>query len=107
MRVPLQVVHERRERLDYLLRQHSYLPVHELCRRLQVSEATARRDLASLAKDGQITRTFGGALAEFNQQFTPFRLRVKFASEGKRAISLAAAAKIQPGMSVYLDAGTT
>jgi len=49
MRVPLHVVEARREKLAALIDRHRYLPVHELCRRLGVSEATARRDLASLA----------------------------------------------------------
>jgi predicted ArsR family transcriptional regulator len=40
-----------------LLEQHRYLPVKELCRRLGVSEATARRDLAALVHEKKITRT--------------------------------------------------
>lgn len=107
MRVPLHVVNERRERLATLLREHAYLPVHELCTRLGVSEATARRDLASLAQNGEIIRTFGGALSEFNQHFASFRQRQKQNPEAKRAIARLAASQIKSDETVYLDAGTT
>lgn len=107
MRVPLHVVNERRERLAALLREHAYLPVHELCRRLDVSEATARRDLASLAQNGEIIRTFGGALSEFNQHFASFRQRQKRSPEAKREIARLAALEVKPGETIYLDAGTT
>ena len=56
MKVPLHVVQARRERLGQLLEQHRYLPVKELCRRLGVSEATARRDLAAAIDDLRAAR---------------------------------------------------
>lgn len=57
MKVPLHVVKARRERLAAMLAQYGYMPVGELCRRLEVSEATARRDLAALAGEKKIKRT--------------------------------------------------
>ena len=50
MKVPLHIVLARRERLAQIIEQHRYLPVKELCRRLEVSEATLRRDLAALVQ---------------------------------------------------------
>ena len=50
MRVPLHIVEARRDKLASLIETHRYLPLRELCKRLGVSEATARRDLAELAK---------------------------------------------------------
>jgi len=38
------------------------MKVHELAQRLTVSQETIRRDLAELAQQGKISRTFGGAV---------------------------------------------
>jgi DeoR/GlpR family transcriptional regulator of sugar metabolism len=107
MKVPLHLVEERRAKLADLLQAHSYLPVQEVCRRLKVSEATARRDLAALARQKRIIRTFGGALAEFNQQFASFHERQRTAARAKTAIAKTVLEFIEPGMSVYFDTGTT
>ena len=48
MRVPRHIVESRHERLRGLIRTDGFLPVGEICRRLGVSEATARRDLSAL-----------------------------------------------------------
>ena len=42
------------------------MKVHELAARLDVSPETIRRDLAELAEQGQISRTFGGAVGLSN-----------------------------------------
>jgi len=107
VRVPKQVVEARRSRLAELLMERGYLPVSELCEELGVSEATARRDLCALESEDRITRTYGGALGEFNATFTSFRERLRQGAEAKASIARAAVALIRPGMSVYLDAGTT
>ena len=69
MRVPQHLVDRRREELRSLIRRDGFLPVNEICRRLGVSEATARRDLVAVEADGHITRTYGGALADYNSAF--------------------------------------
>ena len=107
MRVPKQVVEARRSRLADLLQQRGYLPISELCEELGVSEATARRDLSALEGEERITRTYGGALGEFNASFTSFRERLRQGTGGKAAIARTAVSLIKKGMSIYLDAGTT
>ena len=107
MRVPKQVVEARRSRLTELLLERGYLPISELCEELGVSEATARRDLSALESEERITRTYGGALGEFNANFTSFRERLREGTDAKGAIARTAVSLIRPGMSVYLDAGTT
>jgi len=107
VKVSLQVVNARRAELAKLLQQQRYLPVADLCAQLRVSEATARRDLAVLARDKVITRTRGGALVDFNQRFPSFRERQFRASLTKRQMALAAVQLIKPGMTVFFDAGTT
>jgi DeoR/GlpR family transcriptional regulator of sugar metabolism len=107
MRVAKHIVEARRSRLTELLLERGYLPISELCEELGVSEATARRDLTALESEERITRTYGGALGEFNATFTSFRERLREGTDAKGSIARAAASLIRPGMSVYLDAGTT
>jgi DeoR/GlpR family transcriptional regulator of sugar metabolism len=107
MRVADHVVQARRQRLAGLLARHHYLSLGELCDRLEVSEPTARRDLAALAADQTITRTHGGALIEYNQKFPSFRDRLGRASTIKRRLAGAAARLLKPGQTVWLDGGTT
>ena len=107
MRVPRQVVEARRSRLTELLLERGYLPISELCEELGVSEATARRDLSALESEERITRTYGGALGEFNASFTSFRERLRHGTDAKGSIARTAASLVRPGMRVYLDAGTT
>lgn len=107
MKVPFHIVEARRERLAQLLEQHRYLPVKELCRRLGVSEATARRDLVALAEEKRITRTFGGALREFNDRFPSFRERQGQAGSVKERLAQRALELIEPGKTYFFDSGTT
>lgn len=107
MKVPLHVVKARRERLAELLHRNRFLPLGDLCRQLGVSEATARRDLAALARENVITRTWGGALVDFNQRFPSFRERQLRAADAKRRIAVAALKQLRPGLTVFFDAGTT
>jgi DeoR/GlpR family transcriptional regulator of sugar metabolism len=107
LRVPLHIVEARRSRLAELLQKHAYLPIQEVCRRLGVSVATARRDLSALAGQGRLVRTFGGALAEFDENFASFAERLRAAAAGKRRIGDEAASLVSPGSVVYLDGGTT
>jgi DeoR/GlpR family transcriptional regulator of sugar metabolism len=107
MKVPVHVVNARRARLTELVTREGYLPVAEVCSRLGISEATARRDLAALAKANTITRTHGGALIEYNQRFPSFRERQGQAEGAKRRIARAARTLLQPGMTVWFDGGTT
>jgi DeoR/GlpR family transcriptional regulator of sugar metabolism len=107
MRVPDHLVKARRDRLAQLLGQHRYLPVQELCRLLGVSEATARRDLAALVREKKVTRTYGGALSEFNDRFPSFRERQLHVPSAKAKIARQALALIQPGKTYFFDSGTT
>ncbi|MCX6980179.1 MAG: DeoR/GlpR family DNA-binding transcription regulator [Verrucomicrobiota bacterium] len=107
MKVPFHVVQARRDRLAELLGQHRYLPVKELCRRLGVSEATARRDLAALVGEKKIKRTHGGALSEFNDRFPSFRDRQGRGGRAKAKIARAALAYMEPGGAYFMDSGTT
>jgi DeoR/GlpR family transcriptional regulator of sugar metabolism len=107
MRVPLHIVTSRRERLRSLIRADGFLPVAEICRRLGVSAATARRDLVAVAADGRITRTRGGALADYNAAFASLGERATRARTAKGRIATAALGRLPLTGTVFLDAGTT
>lgn len=107
MRVPLHIVERRREKLRGLIRTDGFLPVAEICRRLDVSEATARRDLAAVAANGHITRTHGGALADYNISFASLGERASHARTAKGRIAAAALARLPREGTAFFDAGTT
>ena len=107
MRVPLHIVEARRERLRELIRRDGFLPLADICRLLDISEATARRDLASIEAVGHITRTYGGALADYNSSFASLGERTKRARSAKSRIARAAVRHIPLSGTIFLDAGTT
>lgn len=107
VKVPLHVIKSRRDRLAQMIGQHHYLPVRRLCEELGVSEATVRRDLAELHREKRITRTFGGALSDFNARFPSFRERRARAGKSKARIARAALSFIKPDSTCFFDSGTT
>jgi len=107
VKVPFHIVQGRRERLARLLRANGYLPLVEVCQRLGVSQATARRDLVALAADKAIIRTYGGAISEYDEGFASFRDRQRSHRAAKMRIAQAALGLLKPGSTCFLDAGTT
>jgi len=107
MRVAKHVVDARRRRLGEMLQRHRYLGIADLCKEFGISEATVRRDLVFLEKSNLITRTYGGALADYNLRFPSFRSRRSTGTSGKQAIAQMAHELLRPESVVYLDAGTT
>ena len=106
-RVAQREIDDRRRAMTALLRERSYLPVADLCRRFGISEATARRDLVALSAQRAVVRTFGGAMADYDRRFAAFADRLKVAPRAKARIAAAAVSLVAAGMTVFLDAGTT
>lgn len=107
MRSSLAEIQQRREELAGVLRREGYLSVIALAQRFSVSEATVRRDLTALERDNRITRTYGGALSEFDTAFVPFAERSRQHPEAKHRVSSVAWRELEPDMTVFLDAGST
>lgn len=75
---------------------------------LDVSLSTIRRDLARLSVDGQVLRTYGGAAPPGRAQpEESLRQRIATNQAQKQAIAARAAACVQAGETIILDAGTT
>src|SRR5215471_3334300 len=99
---------ERMEHVLRLLETRDYVQVAELSRTFAVSEVTVRNDLGQLARDGLVARFRGGARALGQSQLeVGFDMRLRLEVEQKRAIARAAAAMVDEGEAIALDAGTT
>ncbi|MGI5346948.1 DeoR/GlpR family DNA-binding transcription regulator [Streptomyces sp. CA-250714] len=97
----------RREEILRLATTTGLASVEELSQHFGVTASTIRRDLARLTADGRLARTYGGAMALTAHPETSLRQRTGEAYGQKRAIARWAAAQVQPGESVLLDAGST
>src|SRR4051812_6696995 len=98
----------RREQLLTYLSARDHISVGDLSQLLGVSEVTVRKDLDALEAQGLLTRVHGGAVVSGRG-----RLELYFAAreqenlDEKRRIAQAAAALIQSGQCIFLDASTT
>lgn len=93
--------------LDYLKINKS-ATVKELAGVIYTSEASVRRDLAELEKNGHIKRVYGGVmLASHANEVVPFELRDSANTKVKDEIAKTAAELIKSGDTVFMDASTT
>src|ERR1700716_3775847 len=93
--------------LEYLNRQSS-VSVAELADKLDVSQASVRRDLQLLEGQQLLTRTHGGAVASGVLYELPMRYRGGQRQDAKRAIARTAVQLLSPEVSsVGLNGGST
>ncbi|HEY9012526.1 MAG TPA: DeoR/GlpR family DNA-binding transcription regulator [Devosia sp.] len=97
---------ERHEVIRGLLAADGRVLAAELAARFGVSEDTVRRDLRDLAKAGQLRRVHGGALAPA-PRVGPIAERIESNSEVKARLAVTAAGLVQPGQTIFIDAGST
>jgi DeoR/GlpR family transcriptional regulator of sugar metabolism len=92
-----------------LLRKQPGLRVPEIAREMGVSEGTVRNDLNALEEQGQLTRVHGGAVLSDAKQLpnAAFNIRHQENAREKAAIGQQAAALVQDGDSLLLDASST
>lgn len=90
-----------------LLTESGRVTVEDAARKLNVSQATIRRDFDQLGQQQMITRTRGGAVANGVSYDLPLRYKTAKHSAEKQRIGAAAAALVEPGMVVGLNGGTT
>jgi DeoR/GlpR family transcriptional regulator of sugar metabolism len=98
----------RMQRVLQLLETQDAVSVTGLAHTFEVSEVTVRNDLAILARQGLVVRIRGGARAlQRGRSEVAFDVRLRVQEAEKRAIAQAAAAMVDDGESVALDASTT
>ena len=96
------------EHVLHLLESRDYIQVAELSEAFAVSEVTIRSDLTTLAQQGLVARIRGGVRAlQLGQSEVGFDLRLRLEVERKRAIARAAAAMVDEGEAIALDASTS
>jgi DeoR/GlpR family transcriptional regulator of sugar metabolism len=84
------------------------ISVADICSTFNVSTATARRDLDTLASDGKILRVHGGAISKNqNQPEPPILQRQREQDAEKIRIGQAAATLVNDGETIFLGSGTT
>lgn len=88
------------------LRRSGRVLAGELAREFGASEDTIRRDLRDMAAAGLVKRVYGGALP-LSPASGPLALRQQEAPERKAALGRAAASLVAPGMTLFIDAGST
>jgi DeoR/GlpR family transcriptional regulator of sugar metabolism len=104
---------ERRRRILHAVHHEGATTVRDLAERMEVSESTIRRDLQALNKDGELVRTYGGAISVepgFKAGDDKERPRTVVAAAGrdlKDRMAVAAAELIKDGDVAILDIGTT
>jgi DeoR/GlpR family transcriptional regulator of sugar metabolism len=98
----------RQKQMCELIAQRSECSIEQLMERFGISGMTVRRDLRSLADQGKVIRTHGGAaMAERISFEFEFLNRVRENLPAKQAIAACAVRQIKDGESVMLDSGTT
>lgn len=99
---------ERRDQILEMLAREGRVSVTDLGEQFGVSHATIRTDLDALAAQGLLSRTHGGALAlDQDALELSFDLRRRLCAAEKKRIGAAAAAMIEDGDAIALDASTT
>ena len=99
---------ERQKQILSLLTKQGRLSVTEIVEQFSISEATARRDLESLASQGKAQRVHGGVIAvEQAPPELPILQREGEQADEKSQIGRAAAELIRDGETVFLGSGTT
>jgi DeoR/GlpR family transcriptional regulator of sugar metabolism len=97
---------QRHELILRTLRREGPAAVRVLAERLGVSQATVRRDLVQLHRDGLLTRVYGGAFSA-NDNDEPFAQVATVRVREKDAIAARCAELVKDGDTILLDIGTT
>lgn len=100
---------ERRRQMLQALEKTEIVTVEDFKKILKgTSESTIRRDLRSLASEGEIVLLHGGAARKMSGSYeTSFRSRNILNIKEKNAIAKFAAGLVSDGEVIYLDAGST
>ena len=99
---------ERRQQILAVLQTEKVSSIRNLAARLYTSEATVRRDVLALEKEGQVRRVYGGVLlSEYENAVVPLAMRDDEHSAAKEALARRAAAMVGDGETLFLDASST
>ncbi|MGL5055929.1 MAG: DeoR/GlpR family DNA-binding transcription regulator [Fusobacteriaceae bacterium] len=97
---------KRKESILELINQNENIKLNKLVEILGYSEATIRRDLNELQKDGKVKRVHGGAVLNVGQE-QDVQFKKEINPQAKNKIAKYAASLVEDGDKIYLDAGST
>ena len=99
---------ERQAHIARTVEEHGRARVSDLAALFGVSSVTIRKDLLALETDGRVIRTHGGAIVpDRSRPELSFDIRERLQQDEKSRIGAAAAALVQDGDSIVMDASTT
>lgn len=98
---------KRHHRILALLAGSGHVSTERIAKDLGVSRETVRRDVLVLETTGQLRRVHGGVKLGGPESEPPLQQRLQTNTLQKRAVVQAAARLLQPGQSVFIDAGST
>jgi DeoR/GlpR family transcriptional regulator of sugar metabolism len=100
---------ERQLRIRHMIESRDFLELESLCRELDASESSVRRDLDLLEETGALKRVYGGAVSVQPPPGRAFDYAVESArlSGEKDRIARLAAGLVEDGQTVILDGGST
>jgi DeoR/GlpR family transcriptional regulator of sugar metabolism len=99
---------ERQEQVLKILSHQPRVTIAHLCELLEISEATARRDLELLAEQGKVQRVHGGAISiRQAPPEPPVLLRSSEMAEEKKRIGQGAAELVRDGETIFIGSGST
>jgi DeoR/GlpR family transcriptional regulator of sugar metabolism len=98
---------ERHARILAMLRRDGIVRIATLAKSFDVTTETARRDLDELAESGALQRTYGGGASRSLTTEPGIGLRGLVHAQERRRIAAAAAALVEPGDALFVDAGST
>lgn len=102
------ILAQRRDKICKYLQAHQFLRSTDLVKMLGVSEATIRRDLDQLEREGIVERTHGGAILSQRMPTEPaYSLSVKSHPKEKQWIGFSASKLVQSGDTIFISSGTT
>ncbi|VFR31522.1 Transcriptional regulators of sugar metabolism [plant metagenome] len=97
----------RLHRIRSLLSSFNQVSTDRIVQDLGVSRETVRRDILELEAEGVLRRVHGGIIATNDEPEPPLAVRQAVRAKEKRAIARAAARLVQPGQTLFVDAGST
>jgi DeoR/GlpR family transcriptional regulator of sugar metabolism len=101
------LLHERQSVIRKRLADDGRVIAADLAVEFQISEDTIRRDLREMAAAGLCKRVYGGALPATSDDGNTLLKRLSDKPERKDLLAKAAIARFKPGMTLFIDAGTT
>lgn len=102
------IQYDRQQQILSLLSGKGSATVKELAAAVFASEASVRRDITALESEGFVRRVYGGVvLSDYKNKAVPLALRESDHSRSKEELASRAAALVENGTTLFLDASST